>query len=382
MPGISQDEEMIALPIRRLMYDAKHEAGYGWDLELPPVLIQDMSGTTYLEIPREFLYEFMNPDRLPEEYMHEAGWWCQRDWQEDCGSSDADYGQNYDYDSEDQEIQRLRAVAAGEMPADSYTRGPVFDTGAATDVAQIPPRVRAPPMAVSSVKSSSDDEIQMQDPENPAVLADPTYDASSGDDTATRLPELMAVDHAEVIHHPFMNAAAERIRVVYRGSVAQSSSDIPLPNTYLWSSMHGSLANHAISPVRTALSSSDAELFALATAMRRIPLLGIEENRIGDDTDSVSAADDDEDRWVGDPAELEAHRRWHEENDEYLPLRRQQLEREAELFGPQPPTDANDVATQTEFVPVLEPLRRLRGQPATPATHPDVYELLEDEDLA
>ena len=126
----------------------------------------------------------------------------------------------------------------------------------------------------------------------------------------------------------------------------------------------------------------EAELFALATSMRRIPLLGIEENRIGHDTDSVSEADDDEDRWVGDPAELEAHRRWHEENDKYLPLRRQQLEREAELFGPQPPTTANNVATQTEFVPVLEPLRRLHGPPATPATNPEVYEFLEEEDLA
>ena len=38
----------------------------------------------------------------------------------------------------------------------------------------------------------------------------------------------------------------------------------------------------------------------------------------------------------------------------------------------------SNVATQTEFVPVLVPLRLLRGTPATEATHPHVYEHFED----
>ena len=36
-----------------------------------------------------------------------------------------------------------------------------------------------------------------------------------------------------------------------------------------------------------------------------------------------------------------------------------------------------DAATQTEFVPVLVPLRLLRGPPATEASHPEVYEYCE-----
>ena len=115
-------------------------------------------------------------------------------------------------------------------------------------------------------------------------------------------------------------------------------------------------------------------------------LIGIEENTIGDADDSGSAPES-EDRWVGYPAEVEAHRRWHEENDEYLPLLRQQREMEQRIFGlvdyaPQPASSSNDVATQTDFVPVLEPLRRLRGQSATASTHPEVYAFLEEADLA
>ena len=154
-----------------------------------------------------------------------------------------------------------------EMRADPYTPRAAVDSGATVSV-EFTPSITAPAdalMMVSPIISSSEEEIQMNNPEGPA---DPTFDASSGDETEAGMPELIPVQEAEVVHQPSMVSVAERIRVVYRGSVAQSSYEAPLPNTYLWSSMHGLLADHTMSPVRTALSSTDAELFALAHLMR------------------------------------------------------------------------------------------------------------------
>ena len=94
MAGRSSDGEMLSTPVRRIMVDATHSAGAGNWCELPDILIQEFQGTTYLEVPREFLYEFANLVRLPEGY--DESWACQRDWHADCDdSSDAGYGQTY-----------------------------------------------------------------------------------------------------------------------------------------------------------------------------------------------------------------------------------------------------------------------------------------------
>lgn len=317
------DREMQSYPSRRTMVDSTHMT---W-CELPEVLIQDLQGTTYLEVPRESLYEFANPVRLPEGY--DESWACSREVFHG-NSSDMEYGQNDNPDSDDGYFAEL----------ERRENRVVYDTGAASDVVFVP--------------------IRMPSPRSPA---DPTFDADSDDDTQAGLPDLVEVDAAEVVHQPSMVHHAERLRVVYRGSVAQSSSDQPIPNSYLWPSMYGAIANVTSAPITTALSSADAELFSLAHAMGSVPVLGIAEIPIIE-TDS----DRDPDGYEGDREEEDAHRQWHRENDEYMHLTRGQSS-----------SSGIDVVTQTDFVPVLVPLRLLRGPPASPSSHPHVFAFLGQE---
>ena len=260
-------------------------------------------------------------------------------------------------------MDRIYATRSHDMPADPYTRGYVADTGAASDVVfepSLPPPADAL-LTVSPLNSSSEEELQMPNLGSPA---DPTFDADSDDDTMAGLPELIGVDAAEVQNQPSMVHVAERLRVVYRGSVAQSSYEPPLPNSYLWSSMHGSIAENVMSPVSTALSSTDAELFALAHSMGATPVLGIIE------TIPESDPDNSDNEFEVDATEADEHLRSHCETDEYLHLTRMQQT-----------ATSSDVATQTEFVPVLVPLRLLRGPPATAATNPEVYEFFDGEEI-
>ena len=148
------------------------------------------------------------------------------------------------------------------------------------------------------------------------------------------LHELIGVDAAEVEHQPSMVHVAERLRVVYRRSVAQSSYEPPLPNSYLWSAMQGSIAENVMSPVNTALSSTDAELFALAHSMGATPVLGIIE------TIPESDPENSENEFEVDTTEADEHIRWHRENDEYLHLTRMQQARDLRLLASGRPLQA------------------------------------------
>ena len=195
--------------------------------------------------------------------------------------------------------------------------------------------------------------------------------ADSDDETASGLLDLLEVEDAQVVHEHSMVHRAERLRVVYRGSVAQSSSDPPIPNSYLWSSIHGAIASisytDALQPIATALSTSDAELFSLAHAMGAVPVLGLAENR-----PSSSKGDRDPDGYEGDRDEQDEHRRWHRGNDEYMHLTRGQSSSSSTSVS---------VATQTDFVQVLFPIGMLIGPRAQPYSHPHAFNYDETNEI-
>ena len=101
------------------------------------------------------------------------------------------------------------------------------------------------------------------------------------DDETGSMPELEAVEEAQVVHEDSMVRTTERLRLVFRGSIAQSSSEPPLPSSFRWSSTHGAIASITYSdaqfPIATALSSADAVIYALSQSMGQAPMVGIAE---------------------------------------------------------------------------------------------------------
>ena len=76
--------------------------------------------------------------------------------------------------------------------------------------------------------------------------------------------------------------------------------------------------------------------------------------------------------------DADAHRRW-----QHMEAMEREVDNHEEQMHAmsQQPGASTDVASQTDFVPVLVPLRLLRSPPVTEATRPDVYEYFDGDEI-